>query len=74
MTKKAPLKHPAEARFLLPLYYAYIENELPKICKESGADYEEESKKIIEGAMLIGDEFWDQLQRGIKLLNEKKWA
>jgi hypothetical protein len=71
MANKEALKHPAEARFLLPLYYSYIENELPKICKKNGANYEEESKKVLEAAMIIGDAFWDQLGRGIKLLNER---
>jgi hypothetical protein len=71
MDKMPIIKHPVHARFLLPLYYDYIKNELPKICEESGANYEEESKKAIESAMVIGDQFWDQMERGLNLLRER---
>lgn len=71
MDKKPALKHAAEARFLLPLYYDYIENELPKICQETGANYEQESQKALESAMALGDQFWDQLERGLTLLKER---
>lgn len=65
------VNHPKEARFLLPLYYNYIENELPKICEETGADYQQESRKIIESAMQVGDAVWDRLSRGLTLLEER---
>lgn len=71
MAKKTALKHPREARFLLPIYYDYIKKELPRICKETGANYEEESKKMIESGMKMGDAIWDQLDRGLKLIKER---
>lgn len=65
------IAHPQEARFILPLYYEDIKNELPKICEESGANYEEESKKAIESAMILGDAYWTKLDRGLTLLSQR---
>ncbi len=64
-------KHPKEARYFLPIFYEYINNELPKICKEEGLDYEEESKKVLQAAMQFGDAFWDKLDLGLKLLQAR---
>lgn len=54
---KEPLKHPREARILLPLFY----DSIKKLSKK-------ETDEMIETAMLIGDSFWDELDRGLKLI------